>query len=734
MPGDVTRVRFAPSPTGYFHVGSARTALFNWLVARAAGGVFVLRIEDTDAERNREEWVEGILAALSWLSMDADEGPYRQSHRLGRYTEAVDALWEAGRLYACECTHDEIEARRKQAGVLTPGYDGFCRARGLPRGEGRALRFRTPDDGTVTVDDVVRGKVEFPCDAMDDFVAVKANGAPLFVLANVVDDIDMAISHVIRGEDLLPTTPRGILVWLALAELGWTADGTLGEAGERAPGLPLFAHLPMLVNEKRQKLSKRRDPVSVESYRDDGYLPDAFVNYLALLGWGPPGGQEICSVAQMIEWFRLEDVNHAPAFFDVAKLTHMNGEYIRAMGTDAFVSACGPWLEADRAPGRRTGSTRTPSLGSHRSSRSGWPSSARSPAWSTSCSSTSRRSIPTRGRGRSATTGSPARSSRGRSGRTRTSTAAGRGTRSARRRWRSPRTSAGSWGRPRHRSASRSPGAGWGHRSSSPSRCSVRVGRSLACGGPSTGWARADCPRRRPPGDPRRLHDRRDQARRARLTAVSLLAGLAGLRVLRLLVKSVLVLVSAVALYLAVTAVQVWLTGRRSDPGPAGAIVVMGAAQYNGVPSPDLAARLDEAELLWRRHYATTIMVTGAKEPGDRYTESEASARYLLAGGIPSDDILQAGGRDSWGNLADAAPELLRRGDGTVLVVTDPFHEDRSLAIASSVGLTPHPTPTRTSPISGLSTVPYYAKETVGVALGRIIGFENLSWVHSSLG
>jgi uncharacterized SAM-binding protein YcdF (DUF218 family) len=183
-----------------------------------------------------------------------------------------------------------------------------------------------------------------------------------------------------------------------------------------------------------------------------------------------------------------------------------------------------------------------------------------------------------------------------------------------------------------------------------------------------------------------------------------------------------------------VTAVQGWITGRRYESQHAGAIVVMGAAQYNGVPSPDLAARLDEAELLWRQHSATDIMVTGSKQAGDRYTEAQASARYLTAAGIPARDILEAGGNDSWNNLALAAPVLLGRGDGTVLVVTDPFHEDRSLAIATDVGLTPYPTPTRTSPITGLSTVPYYAKETVGVALGRIIGFDHLSSLHASLG
>jgi len=350
-PGAGTRVRFAPSPTGYFHVGSARTALFNWLVARQSGGTFILRIEDTDAERNREEWVDGIISAMHWLGMDPDEGPYRQSARSGRYHQAIDALWDGGFLYACGCTHEEVDARNKAAGILTPGYDGHCRTLGLPRGEGRALRFATPSDGTTVVRDVIRGDVEFPCAAMDDFVAVKASGAPLFALANVVDDIDMAITHVIRGEDLLPTTPKCILLWEALASCGWTTDGTAGPAGASTPGLPVFAHLPMLVNEARKKLSKRRDPVAVESYRDQGYLASAFVNYLGLLGWSPPAdGVEIFTPEQMVEWFRLEDVNHSPAFFDVAKMTHVNGTYIRDLPVEAFIEACQPWLAGPAAP------------------------------------------------------------------------------------------------------------------------------------------------------------------------------------------------------------------------------------------------------------------------------------------------------------------------------------------------------------------------------------------------
>ena len=329
------RVRFAPSPTGYFHVGSARTALFNWLFARQTGGTFVLRIEDTDVERNREEWEAGILSAMAWLGMTPDEGPYRQSERAGRHQEAVDRLWGSGALYACDCTRDAVQARTKDN--ATPGYDGWCRTRGLPKA-GNALRFRVPDDGVTVVHDLVRGDVSFPHSAIEDFVVVKSSGHPLFVLANVVDDIDMAITHVIRGEDLLPSTPKGLLLWGAL------------EGPDAA--LPRFAHLPMLVNEKRQKLSKRRDPVAIELYRDEGYLAEAMRNYLALLGWSHPEGREIIPLDELVERFRLEDVNHSPAFFDVQKLRHVNAEYLRAMPADAFAAAAAPWLEPPRAPWR----------------------------------------------------------------------------------------------------------------------------------------------------------------------------------------------------------------------------------------------------------------------------------------------------------------------------------------------------------------------------------------------
>ena len=219
--------------------------------------------------------------------MSPDEGPYFQSAQEAPHAAAIEALWDSGALYACACTREEIDERTRQraaAGDPTPGYDGYCRDLGLPRGDGRALRFRTPDEGVVEVHDLVRGDVEFPQRALEDFICVKGNGKPLFVLANAVDDRTMAISHVIRGEDLLPTTPRQIMLWGALNR----AEGT-------DLALPAYAHLPLLVNEQGKKLSKRRDPVAVEMYREQGYLPEAFRNYLALLGWSP-GDEEIVPI------------------------------------------------------------------------------------------------------------------------------------------------------------------------------------------------------------------------------------------------------------------------------------------------------------------------------------------------------------------------------------------------------------------------------------------------------
>ena len=339
------RVRFAPSPTGYFHVGSARTSLFNWLFARQSGGTFILRIEDTDVERNRDEWHQGIISAMAWLGTDFDEGPFLQSELRRDHESAAEALFAGGFLYPCDCTREQIDERIK--GNAKPGYDGFCRDRAIARSSSTALRFRVPDDGVTVVPDLIRGDVTFPHDSYEDFIVVRSNGGVLYPLANAVDDRTMHITHVIRGEDLLPTTPKQVMMWEALNQCDDVAF----------VALPLYAHLPMLVNEQRKKLSKRKDPVAVESYRDQGYLPDAFVNYLSLLGWSPRGNDEIVPRSTLIEQFRLEDVSHSPAFFDVKKMTHMNGEYVRQLSPEAFVEQSAPWVAPWSSPWRPTDRT-----------------------------------------------------------------------------------------------------------------------------------------------------------------------------------------------------------------------------------------------------------------------------------------------------------------------------------------------------------------------------------------
>jgi glutamyl-tRNA synthetase len=329
------RVRFAPSPTGYLHVGSVRTALYNWLFARREGGTFLLRIEDTDEARNREEWVDGILSSMRWAGLDWDEGPFRQSERGHLYAKAGEELAASGHAYWCDCTREAIDARAEERGG-PPGYDGFCRDRALGPGEGRALRFRTPDEGTTVVPDLIRGEPSFPNEAIEDFVLLRPNGTPVFLLANAVDDVDMDITHVIRGEDLLPSTPKYLLIRAALG----------------STEVPVFAHVPLIVNEKRQKLSKRRDPVALELYRDQGYLPEVMLNFLALLGWGPPSGREQLPVDEMVAEFRLEDVNPSSAFFDLAKLRAFNGDAIRALSVEEFLRRAAPWL-ADQADDER---------------------------------------------------------------------------------------------------------------------------------------------------------------------------------------------------------------------------------------------------------------------------------------------------------------------------------------------------------------------------------------------
>jgi glutamyl-tRNA synthetase len=325
------RFRFAPSPTGFFHVGGARTALFNWALARRLGGRFVLRIEDTDEARNRPEWTAGIIDALAWLGISADdpvfEGPHFQSDSAQSHLAAAERLAASGMAYYCAMTPEEITERAAAEGGT--GYGGWSRDLGLGPGPGRVLRFSVPDGSTV-VHDLVRGEVVFDNAVIEDFVLVRGNGTPVFNLANVVDDIDMGITHVVRAEEHLPNTPKQQMIWEALGY---------------AP--PVWGHVPVLVNEQRKKLSKRRDKVALEQYRDEGYLAAAMVNYLMTLGWSAGDDREIRPWAEIESLFRLEDVNLSPAFFDIKKLAAFNGEYIRMMPLDEFVAECDRWVPAE---------------------------------------------------------------------------------------------------------------------------------------------------------------------------------------------------------------------------------------------------------------------------------------------------------------------------------------------------------------------------------------------------
>ena len=328
------RYRFAPSPTGFFHVGGARTALYNWALTLREGGTFVLRIEDTDESRNEPQWTQGIIDALAWLGINNDhpqfEGPYFQSANAQAHIDAAMKLYAEGKAYFCDLTGEQVQERAKASGK--PGYDGYSRDRGLEPGPGRVLRFRVPAGETV-VHDLVRGEVKFDNATIEDFVLLRGNGTPMFLLANVVDDQIMNITHVVRAEEHLPNTPKQQMIWNAL---------------NVAP--PTWAHVPVLVNEQRKKLSKRRDKVAVEQYREEGILPDAMVNYLMTLGWAPAGDTEIVPWQHIVDTFRLEDVNHSPAFFDIQKLQAFNGEYIRKMPLEVFIAECEPFLTGEAMP------------------------------------------------------------------------------------------------------------------------------------------------------------------------------------------------------------------------------------------------------------------------------------------------------------------------------------------------------------------------------------------------
>lgn len=343
-------MRFCPSPTGNPHVGMVRTALFNWAFARHHGGTFVFRVEDTDAARDSEESYLALLDSLRWLGLDWDEGPevggpygpYRQSERLDIYADVVRRLVEGGFAYPCYCTPEELEERRELARKegRTPGYDGHCRdltadERAALAAEGReaAIRLRMPDQDW-TWDDLVRGEVTFGREHVPDYVIVRANGDPLYTLVNPVDDALMRITHVLRGEDLLSSTPRQIAMYQALAAIG-VGDGAT----------PRFGHLPYVMGEGNKKLSKRDPESALLMYREEGYLPEALLNYLALLGWSIGEDREFFSLPEMAEAFDISRVSPNPARFDLKKCTAINGDWIRALPAEEMAQRIVPFLQ-----------------------------------------------------------------------------------------------------------------------------------------------------------------------------------------------------------------------------------------------------------------------------------------------------------------------------------------------------------------------------------------------------
>jgi glutamyl-tRNA synthetase len=340
------RVRFAPSPTGYLHVGGARTALFNWLFARHLGGTMILRIEDTDFERSSEEMVEGILEGMRWLGLNWDEGPFYQSKRLDLYKETTAKIVASGHAYPCFCTKDELEQRRKEAtdAGRSPMYDRRCRNIAKEEAQSRiaagapaAIRFAVPESGSTSFDDAVFGTVEFANSDLEDFVLLRSDGVPTYHLSVVADDIDMRLTHIIRGADHISNTPKQVLQYRALG-----AD------------LPVFAHLPLILGPDKTRLSKRHGATSVMAYKDMGIVPEAFRNFLALLGWSPGAvkddngkDREIFSPDELIKLFSLDGISKSNAVFDNDKLAWFNAEYIRAESVEELSRRLQPYFEED---------------------------------------------------------------------------------------------------------------------------------------------------------------------------------------------------------------------------------------------------------------------------------------------------------------------------------------------------------------------------------------------------
>lgn len=329
----MVRTRFAPSPTGYLHIGGARTALFSWAYARRHGGKFILRIEDTDLERSTAQSTQAILDGMAWLGLDYDEGPFYQMQRLGRYHEVADQLLRTGNAYYCYCSREELDAmrERQRAAGLKPRYDGRWRdsVETPPVDVKPVVRLKNPVDGAVTFNDLVKGGITVANSELDDLVLLRADGVPTYNFGVVIDDLDMNITHVIRGDDHVNNTPRQINILKALGA-----------------ALPHYAHVPMILGADGERLSKRHGAVSVMQYHDEGYLPEALVNYLARLGWSH-GDEEIFSREQLVDWFDLAAINRSPSRFNPEKLQWLNQQYLKAADDGRLASLVQPFLEAD---------------------------------------------------------------------------------------------------------------------------------------------------------------------------------------------------------------------------------------------------------------------------------------------------------------------------------------------------------------------------------------------------
>lgn len=311
----MTITRFPPSPTGYLHIGGARTALYSWLHARQQDGVFVLRIEDTDLERSTQESVQAILDGMEWLGLDYDQGPFYQTHRFDRYKEVINDLLSQGKAYHCECTRERLDEMRElqKANGQKPKYDGRCRELGLSETDETVVRFKNPQDGDVIIRDLVKGNIVISNEELDDLVLARPDGVPTYNLTVVVDDMDMGITHVIRGDDHINNTPRQINILNALG-------------AEQ----PLYGHVPMILGEDGARMSKRHGAVGVMQYRDDGFLPEALLNYLVRLGWSH-GDQELFTMDELLTLFKVEDVSRSPSTFNPEKLLWVNQEKIKAL-------------------------------------------------------------------------------------------------------------------------------------------------------------------------------------------------------------------------------------------------------------------------------------------------------------------------------------------------------------------------------------------------------------------